>query len=108
MSLFLAIRAFLLVLLASCLVWSLSMQACIAQSDSEESTDEEVENNPFGSGSGLGIVLTNSGFGLGAYHIRRIGTYTSFLVEANLGTGKDESDRQHQENPYELRGDLLS
>jgi hypothetical protein len=46
----------------------------------------------FGSGAGFEVVLTNSGFGLGAYGHLGIGATTSLIGEISLGAGKDERE----------------
>jgi len=51
-----------------------------------------TDDNPYGSGLGFQILLTNSGFGLGAYYHRALFPGTSFMSEASLGAGKDERE----------------
>ena len=48
--------------------------------------------NPYGSGMGLEVVVTNSGFGLGGYYSSAINRQNSFLAEFSIGTEK--SDRE--------------
>jgi hypothetical protein len=48
--------------------------------------------NPYGSGQGLQVLLTNSGFGLGAYLTRSVSPTLSFQLDASLGTAKDERE----------------
>lgn len=59
-----------------------------AQSDA----DEPVQRNPYGTGAGGELLLTNSGFGLGGYYSRALGPATSFMAELSLGAGKDERE----------------
>lgn len=53
---------------------------------------EEENDSSYGSGVGLEVLLTNNGFGLGAYYSRELGASTSFFLEASLGAGKDERE----------------
>ena len=48
--------------------------------------------NPYGSGVGLEILLTNNGFGLGGYYHRAISRSGSFMGALSLGAGKDEQE----------------
>ena len=52
----------------------------------------EGEAYPYGTGIGLEILLTNSGFGLGGYYRQSMYKATSVLVEINIGAGKDERE----------------
>ena len=45
--------------------------------------------NPYGTGLGAQVMLTNSGFWLGGYYQRTLTATTSFLAEFSLGAGKD-------------------
>ena len=54
--------------------------------------DEAPDANPYGSGLGAQILLTNNGFGLGAYGRIALGETTSLLLETSLGAGKDEQE----------------
>ena len=58
----------------------------------QSATEEVVRRNPYGSGAGGELLLTNSGFGLGGYYSRAIGPSTSFMAELSLGAGKDERE----------------
>ena len=58
----------------------------------QSATDEPVRRNPYGSGAGGELLLTNSGFGLGGYYSRAVGPSTSLLAELSLGAGKDERE----------------
>lgn len=78
----------LLLCLALLLLAPATRPAC-AQTAEEQEAQEE---NPYGSGLGLQILLTNSGFGLGGYYSRSVSPATSFLLEASLGAGKDERE----------------
>jgi hypothetical protein len=64
--------------------------AVLAQDSTRAAT--EMDENPYGSGLGFQILLTNSGFGLGAYYHRALFPGTSFMSEASLGAGKDERE----------------
>ena len=48
--------------------------------------------NPYGSGMGLSLMLTNSGFGIGGYYQRAFSRTSSFFAEASLSAGKDERE----------------
>lgn len=45
-----------------------------------------------GSGAGLEILLTNSGFGLGGFYRYDLSDATAFLLEMSIGAGKDERE----------------
>lgn len=75
-------------LLLFALLAGLSAGAAAAQ----EVDTAAAKRNPYGTGAGLQILLTNNGFGLGAYYKHTLSRSTSFLVEANLGAGKDERE----------------
>ena len=53
---------------------------------------QDSSENPYGSGLGFQILLTNSGFGLGGYYFRSISNSTSFMTDISLGAGKDERE----------------
>lgn len=59
------------------------------QPDTSSTTEQDTD---YGSGIGLQILLTNSGFGLGAYYHRAVSRSTSFVGEISLGAGKDERE----------------
>lgn len=60
---------------------------------SEPATETAAEaGNTYGSGVGFQILLSNSGFGLGAYYYRAITSSTSFMSEISIGAGKDERE----------------
>ena len=50
------------------------------------------ETNPYGTGAGGQVLLTNSGFGLGGYYQRALSGSASLVVEAGLRTAKHESE----------------
>jgi len=50
--------------------------------------------NAYGSGFGLNIALTNSGFGLGGYFMRSVSTTTSLLADFMITTVKDEREQR--------------
>jgi len=58
----------------------------------EETTVNRGEKDPYGSGIGLQILVTNSGFGLGGYLTRVVNGSLSFVLETSLGAGKDERE----------------
>lgn len=74
----------LFVLLALLVAPAAAQEAAPAQDDPEK--------NPYGSGLGLEIVLTNNGFGMGGYLHQALGRTTSFMAEVSLGAGKDEQE----------------
>lgn len=71
---------------------SLSAVPASAQDQTGDAVRENTRANPYGTGAGGAILLTNNGFGLGGYFRREINAATSFLVEANLGSGKDDRE----------------
>lgn len=56
------------------------------------SPDSVLTRNPYGTGAGLAIALTNSGFGLGGYYVHSVGRNTSLIAELQIGPGKDERE----------------
>ncbi|SHK88250.1 hypothetical protein [Rhodothermus profundi] len=50
--------------------------------------------DPYGTGAGLQILLTNSGFGLGGYYHRAVGRDLMLLFDFSLGSGKDEREQK--------------
>lgn len=48
--------------------------------------------NPYGSGAGFTVLITNSGFGLGGYVQRSVTPTASLIAELNLGSGKNERE----------------
>ena len=85
---------FLLSLTALCLTLCLGAGPSVVQAQGGDEIEEDPRENPYGTGAGFEIMLTNSGFGLGAYYRRELSARVSFLVEANLGAGKDERELQ--------------
>ncbi len=63
--------------------------ASFAQSDDSTSSYTGLD---YGSGIGLEVVVTNSGFGLGGYYSRAVDAQNSFLAELNIGTEKSERE----------------
>ena len=49
-------------------------------------------SNPYGSGIGFAVVVTNSGFGLGGYYSKALDRQNSILAELNIGTEKSERE----------------
>ena len=74
------------------LVAALLLGTAPAQAQEQPAPIELDDDNPYGSGLGLQILLTNNGFGLGAYFHRALGPATSFMSEASIGAGKDEGE----------------
>ena len=81
-------KGFFLLLLASPVI------GLEAAAQGQPASDEAAATyrNPYGSGAGLEILLTNSGFGLGAYYQRTLGKATSLIAHLSLGSGKDERE----------------
>ncbi len=50
--------------------------------------------NPYGSGHGFTLLLTNSGFGIGGYYRKAISESISVIGEVMLGSGKDEREQK--------------
>lgn len=71
------------------LILLLPLQAVQAQLPADSN-----RSNPYGTGAGLQILLTNSGFGLGGYYHRPAGRDLKFLFELSLGSGKDEREQK--------------
>lgn len=63
--------------------------AAAAQTVSPASDEAD---SPYGTGAGLEVILTNSGFGLGGYYQHALLPGTSLLIETSLGAGKDERE----------------
>jgi hypothetical protein len=59
---------------------------------SDTTTAANLVRNPYGTGMGFEVLITNSGFGLGGYFRQAIGTQTSFLGEISIGTEKNERE----------------
>ncbi len=74
------------VLLLLCLA---SAHWSVAQTDLN---DVPESRNPYGTGAGLAVALTNSGFGFGGYYVRAVGPNTSMVGELQIGAGKDERE----------------
>ena len=73
----------------ACLLLAFSSTAVRAQ---DQESDSAKQRNEYGSGIGLQILLSNSGFGLGGYYHREITPSTSFMTEISIGAGKDEKE----------------
>lgn len=61
----------------------------------QEASPAEDKEQTYGTGAGLEVLLTNSGFALGGYYQHEIGDVTSFILEANLGAGKNEREYKY-------------
>lgn len=60
----------------------------------EVDTTSAEPDNPYGTGAGFQLMLTNSGFGLGGYGQWAVSPSTSFLVETSIGAGKDRREQK--------------
>lgn len=69
------------------------MSASVAQAQVVDTTDDEPEN-PYGTGAGLSVQLTNSGFGLGGYMQWAFNPSTSFITELSISSGKDRREQK--------------
>ncbi len=54
----------------------------------------QTKVNPYGSGHGFTLLLTNSGFGFGGYYRKALSETTSLVGEIMLGSGKDEREQK--------------
>lgn len=68
-------------------MWSTKVLAQDAESD-----PADVDTVSYGTGAGLQILLTNSGFGLGGYYQHSVSKDVSLTFEMSLGSGKDERE----------------
>ncbi len=50
------------------------------------------DRNPYGTGIGGQVLLTNSGFGLGGYYQRAVSPSVSIMAELSFGAGKDSRE----------------
>jgi hypothetical protein len=60
--------------------------------DGEAADSLDQSETAYGSGMGLEVILTNSGFGLGAYRKWAVSPTTSVMAELTLAPGKDERE----------------
>lgn len=60
-----------------------------------EAADGDLRENPYGTGAGLAIALSNSGFGFGGYFHRSVTMRNSLIAEIQLGAGKDEREEKY-------------
>ncbi len=75
-------------LLPSALLWGLLMlPAAYGQAP-----PDSLRPDPYASGAGLAVVLSNSGFGLGGYYRYGLGPTHSLVLETSLSAGKDERE----------------
>ena len=58
----------------------------------DELLSSRQQMNPYGTGAGLAIALTNSGFGFGGYYVHAIGSKSSLIGELQIAAGKDERE----------------
>lgn len=85
--------------LLAAVVWMAAPSAALAQlqpdaTQPQQVQQQQVKKNPYGSGIGLNIALTNSGFGLGGYLMRSISTTGSFLIDFMFTTLKDDREQR--------------
>lgn len=58
----------------------------------QDASEADSLANAYGSGAGLEVVITNSGFGLGAYINGAVGSRTSLALDLNIGSEKSERE----------------
>ncbi len=78
-----------------CLFATLPVQAQEAygvQPDSMDAPADTLDVPRYGTGAGVSILLTNSGFGLGGYAYKGVGPRTSLVAEFSLGGVRDERE----------------
>lgn len=63
-----------------------------ARAQEHAALDSLDASNPYGTGAGLAIALTNSGFGFGGYYHHAVAPNTSIIGELLIGAGKDERE----------------
>lgn len=63
----------------------------------------QLEPPPYGRGRGGELVLTSSGFGLGAFAMEPVGPGRSFLLETSFGLVKDERETKY----FDLTGSAI-
>jgi len=73
-------------------VWSIMGLLCLAAPSYAQDNTDIDPLNPYGSGMGFQVVLTNSGFGLGGYYMRSVDPITSLMLDIGIGSGKDERE----------------
>lgn len=76
------------------LVLSAALGLATAAEAQEPDTTGALPNNPYGTGAGFQLMLTNSGFGLGGYGQWTVSTNTSLLVETSISAGKDRREQK--------------
>lgn len=74
------------------IVWALALLTLYTLPAAAQDDGEVPDLNPYGSGMGFQVVLTNSGFGLGGYYMRSVDPITSLLLDIGVGSGKDERE----------------
>ncbi len=68
---------------------------CVPRVDAQEvDTTSSEPDNPYGTGAGMSILLTNSGFGLGGYSQWAFSPSTSFFAELTIASGKDRREQK--------------
>ncbi|MEP0547188.1 MAG: hypothetical protein ABJF88_09670 [Rhodothermales bacterium] len=82
--------------LASLLLSLLALALCGGIAQAQPVLDPPEPEGPahYGTGVGATILLTNYGFGLGGVYRQALGETTSFVVEASIGSGKDEREQE--------------
>lgn len=74
------------------IAWALALLMLYTLPAVGQDDGEVPDLNPYGSGMGFQVVLTNSGFGLGGYYMRSVDPITSLLLDIGVGSGKDERE----------------
>jgi len=87
-----ASRAARHLVLFSLLCFALGLGAPLALAQENSDAEEMADDNPYGSGMGFEVLLTNNGFGLGGYYNREVAATTSITLDFSLGAGKDDRE----------------
>lgn len=77
-------------LILAAFLWLGACPPALAQTQPGDSLT--ADENSYGSGAGLELILTNSGFGLGGYLNRAVSSTASLIAETTLSPGKDERE----------------
>jgi hypothetical protein len=73
-----------------------ALALCVTAAIAQPVLDPPEPEGPahFGTGVGASILLTNYGFGIGGVYRQALGETTSLVVEASIGSGKDEREQE--------------